>query len=530
MVYTDAEDLKPRLTDGSEIAFIDVREHGQYGAGHPFFIASIPYSRLELLVEILLPNKSINIVLMDNGDGVAEKAQSRLGDIGYTSIDILKGGAKAWVNAGFTLYEGVNLPSKTLGELIEHVADTPRVSAQQLMAMMEGDEDFILVDGRTPEEFRTMMIGNGICCPNAELGHRLPQLLSSDTTKVIVNCAGRTRSIIGAQGLINQGFDNPVFALENGTQGWELAGYEVIRGAADNLPHDLDEETLRASRKRAANLRQKFDIKQIDLATLLAWQQDDTRTTYAFDIRTKEEFIAGHLPKSRHAPGGQLVQSTDKRVSARGGRIVLVDDTGLRAANTAVWLQQMSHEVFVLNEDITTLDGLERGPTPEIHVAENLPQCCMSEVTEKAKNGAVLLDLNKAKDYRKGHIAGARWTIRPRLGKLDAGTGCDVILIAADRRVAELAAIDLGELGLKNLSYLAGDVKTWAEAGLEIVATSDLPADKDCIDYLFFTHDRHVGNLEAARGYLAWELALIDQLDEQERSFYQLDFYSSHSA
>jgi len=530
MKYIDAEDLKPRLTDGGEIAFIDVREHGQYGAGHPFFIASIPYSQLELLVEMMLPNKSINIVLMDNGDGVAEKAQKRLGEMGYSSVDIMKGGVAAWVDAGFTLYEGVNLPSKTLGELIEHVAGTPRITAQQLMAMMAGDEDFMLVDGRTPEEFRTMMIGNGICCPNAELGHRLPQLLSSNTTKIIVNCAGRTRSIIGAQGLINQGFDNPVFALENGTQGWELAGYEVTRGAADNLPHDLDEKTLGASQERAADLRQKFDIKQIDLATLVAWQGDDTRTTYVFDIRTKEEFIAGHLAKSRHAPGGQLVQSTDKRAGARGARIVLVDDTGLRAANTAVWLQQMSHEVYVLNENVTTQEGLERGLVPEKPIVENLPLCPASKVTKKLENGAILLDLNKAMDYRKGHIAGARWTIRPRLGEFDAGPDVEFILIAADRRVAELAAIDLGEMGAKNISFLAGDADTWAKAGLEIVATPDQPADKDCIDYLFFTHDRHVGNLEAARGYLAWELALIDQLDEQERSFYQLDFYSSRSA
>jgi len=292
MGYTNVENVKPRLTDGSEIAFIDVREYGQYGEGHPFFIVSIPYSQLELHAEQLIPNKSVNIVLMDDADGVAEKAETRLATMGYTAIDILQGGAKAWADAGHTLYQGVNLPSKTLGELVEHVAHTPRITAPQLMAMMEGDEDFILVDGRTPEEFRTMKIGNGICCPNAEMGHRLPQLLSSDKTKVIVNCAGRTRSIIGAQGLINQGFNNPVFALENGTQGWELAGYELTRDAADNLPHELNSKTLNASRTRAENIRQKFDIKQVDLATAKNWQEDSARTTYIFDIRTKEEFLA----------------------------------------------------------------------------------------------------------------------------------------------------------------------------------------------------------------------------------------------
>ncbi len=524
MAYKTAQEIKPLLNNGSEIAFIDVREHGQYGDGHPFFIVSIPYSQLELNVETLLPNKSVTIVLMDNADGIAEKAQARFYNMGYTSIDILSGGAKAWADAGYTLFEGVNLPSKTLGELVEHVADTPRVTAEQLMAMMEGNEDFILVDGRTPEEFRTMMIGNGICCPNAELGHRLPQLLASDTTKVIVNCAGRTRSIIGAQGLINQGFENPVFALENGTQGWELAGYELTRGASDNLPHDLDETTLSVSRRRAQSLRQKFDIKQIDLATLTQWHNDKDRTTYVFDIRTKQEFLSNHLPMSRHAPGGQLVQSTDKRVGTRGARIVLIDDTGLRAANSAIWLKQMGHEVYVLSEDVTKLDNLESGPKQERTVLEKLAYCRVSELMEKLANGAVLLDLNKAMDYRKGHIKGAKWTIRPRLSKLDARTDSEFILVATDRRIAELAATDLKELGANNLKYLAGDTETWAKSGLEIVSSPDQPPDEECIDYLFFTHDRHVGNLDAARGYLAWELGLIDQLDEQERSSYRLDF------
>ncbi len=524
MTYKNAEDIKPLLTNGSEIAFIDVREHGQYGAGHPFFIVSIPYSQLELRAEILLPNKSVHIVLMDGNDGVAEKAKARLGDMGYASIDIMKGGARAWADAGYTLYEGVNLPSKTLGELVEQVADTPRITAAQLMVMMQGDEDFILVDGRTPEEFRTMMIGNGICCPNGELGHRLPQLLSSDATKIIVNCAGRTRSIIGAQGLINQGFDNPVFALENGTQGWELEGYELTWGADDNLPHDLSEATLNTSRQRAAFLHQKFDIRQVDLATLAEWQNDNTRTTYVFDVRTNEEFLNGHLPASVHAPGGQLVQSTDTRVGARGARIVLIDDTGLRAANTAVWLRQMSHEVYVLNQDITTLDTLQCGAVSGKSLVERLINCRVSEVAERLENGAILLDLNKAMDYRKGHIKGARWTIRPRLNRLDAPTNSEFILSAADKRIAELVAIDLSELGVRKLSYLAGDIKTWARAGLEIVSTPDQPPDEECIDYLFFTHDRHVGNLEAARGYLTWELGLIDQLDEQEKSSYRLEF------
>lgn len=523
MTYRDIASVKPKLTDGSEIAFIDVREHGQYGEGHPFFVISIPYSKLEIEVEAFLPNFSINIVLLDNDCGTAEKAEARLTAMGYTSVDILKGGAPAWADAGHTLYQGVNLPSKTLGELVDHTANTPRITAQDLMAMMAGDEEFVLVDGRTPEEFRTMKIGKGICCPNAEMGHRLPQFLPSPTTKIIVNCAGRTRSIIGAQGLINQGFENPIFALENGTQGWELAGYSLTYGAADNLPHDLSEETIEASRSRARQVQQKFDVKTIDLTSLLNWRNYKDRTTYVFDVRTREEFVRGHLANSIHAPGGQLVQSTDKRIGARGARTVLIDDTGLRATNTAIWLHQMGHEVYVLSEDITTVDHLETGERPAKSIAETLTQCSVSEVAAKLKNGATLLDLNSGMEYRKAHIEGARWAIRPRLEQLNIAKIHEVILTAKDQNLAEITALDLREMGYNSLSYLGGNVEDWRQGGLEIAATPDQPGDKECIDYLFFVHDRHVGNLEAARGYLAWEIGLLDQLDEQERNFYNLN-------
>ena len=38
-------------------------------------------------------------------------------------------------------------------------------------------------------------------------------------TEIIIGCAGRTRSIIGTQNLINYGIKNSVKALENGTPG-----------------------------------------------------------------------------------------------------------------------------------------------------------------------------------------------------------------------------------------------------------------------------------------------------------------------
>jgi rhodanese-related sulfurtransferase len=73
-----------------------------------------------------------------------------------------------------------------------------------------------------------------------------------------------------------------------------------------------------------------------------------TRTVYRFDVRTPEDYAAGHLPGFASAPGGQLVQETDHHVPVRGARIVLADDDGVRATMSASWLAQMGWEVYVV--------------------------------------------------------------------------------------------------------------------------------------------------------------------------------------
>ena len=136
--------LKPQLTDGREIAFLDVREHGQYGEGHPFFSVPMPYSLLESRAAKLLPCRLTRIVLMDDGDGVADKAAARLGQLGYEELAVLEGGAPGWAAAGFTLYKGVNVPSKTFGELLEHACDTPRLTAEALQRMERDDPEIAI--------------------------------------------------------------------------------------------------------------------------------------------------------------------------------------------------------------------------------------------------------------------------------------------------------------------------------------------------------------------------------------------------
>jgi len=517
-----ARHLKPRLTAGGEIAFLDVREQGQYGEGHPFFATPLPYSWLEIGAPALLPRKAVPIVLLDDGDGVAEKAVGRLAELGYTDIAILEGGAPGWAAAGYTLFKGVNVPSKTFGEMVEHACDTPNISAEELKAKQQRGERFLLLDGRPVNEYRRMTIPGSTCCPNAELGHRLPLLLADEETPVIVNCAGRTRSIMGAQSLREIGIRNPVMALRNGTQGWLLAGYELEHGSSRLYPEAVPDAVMAKSRARAAALRARLDIPTISGRTLQNWRSDGERTLYVLDVRTAAEYEAGHLPGSLHAPGGQAVQATDQWVAVRGARIVLCDDTGLRAAMTAHWLRGMGHETCVLDLDVSRLDSAESG-MPETGVdALAPPEIASADAAAGLTGGSIaLLDVNTSMAYRAGHIEGARWAIRPRLDRLGLAPGTSVVLTAKDRRRARLAALDLAEMGIGPIRYLAGDRQAWTAAGIKIVDTPGDPPDADCIDFLFFVHDRH-NDMGHARAYLAWETNLIGQLDEQERGVFRL--------
>src|SRR5260370_28497899 len=230
-IHIDAPTLKAWLGHQREIALMAVSEHGQYGSGHPFFAVSLPYSRFELGLAALVPNPAVRLVICDVGNGVAARAGARAAAEGYHNLSILSGGKEAWRRSGYTLYAGVNVPSKTFGELIAHERQTPRISAEAVQAMQDGKENFVIVDGRPFAEFRKMSIPGGICCPNGDLALRIKEIAPDPATRIVVNCAGRTRSIIGAQTLLDLGVPNPVFALENGTQGWYLSGLELDTGA-----------------------------------------------------------------------------------------------------------------------------------------------------------------------------------------------------------------------------------------------------------------------------------------------------------
>ena len=349
---------------------------------------------------------------------------------------------------------------------------------------------------------------------------RFDDLVPDRETSVVINCAGRTRSIIGAQTLINFGVTNEIFALENGTQGWVLASRKLEHGADRYPPRNTTETALRQAQARAHAVSKRFSVPFITRDTLAEWLSDDARTVFLLDVRSREEYLAGHLTGSQHAPGGQLVQATDLWIGVRGARIVVCDDTEVRAICTAHWLKQMGWDVFVLQGGIGKVD-LRSVSCQESEFL--IPKIEASSLLRLVADEAVtILDLRESKAFEAAHIDGAQWTIRPLLETLAIPENKEVVLVADDQAVAELVARDLATRLTTPVRLLDGGIISWREAGGNIIESIPSLEPLARIDFVTFTAERHGGNKDHMRQYLEWEINLVNQLDAQERAVFTI--------
>ena len=514
----DVIELKTKLHLGGSIALLDVREAGECGEGRPLLAVNAPYSILETTVCELVPSLKCPIVTLADGpnDDRAERAAARLSACGYTDVAVLVGGLQAWANAGYGVFKGVNVPSKTFGELLEHEFDTPAIDASELEHMRHATNPPLILDGRTPAEFDRMSIPDGISCPNGELALRAATMAAPEQT-IVVNCAGRTRSIVGAQTLIDFGIPNKVVALRNGTIGWTLSGYELAHQSEARFPMSLPPDQKSAAQARASELAEQDGIACVSAVEVDAWLDADEECVFLLDVRTHEEYNAGHQNNVVHAPGGQLVQATDHWIAARGARVVLIDDEQVRAVMAARWLKCMGHNVFVLGANQTL------APRDKFSVAASLPtldELSPSTLAASVASASVsIVDLRSSAEFGRVHLQGASWGIRPRLSQLELKH--EVLLVAERSDVAAAAAIDLQAAGHRVVGWTVGVPQQWRAAGFAV--TEDAPlGDAQRIDYLFFVHDRHHGNAVAAQAYLDWEIGLIAQLDVDERALFRL--------
>ncbi|WP_416414314.1 rhodanese-like domain-containing protein [Pantoea sp. App145] len=498
--------IRQQLASGEEVAFIDIREAGEYGNGHALLAVNLPWSELEFRVGQLIPRLSTPIIVQDEvGDERAVTAAQRLQQLGYQDIRLAQGGVQGWQQAGYPLFHGVNVPSKAFSEWIEREAHTPTLNAETLAEWQQQNKPHLLLDGRTPEEFQQFHIPGAINCPNGELVSWVSAYAAKPALPIVITCAGRTRGIIGAQSLIDAGIRQPVLALAGGTQAWRIA----------HLPLTLNDNRAWRPGERVNDSGRSLHhpaIQQVD-----NWQpeKDASRTTYLFDVRSREEYLQGSWPGAVWVPAGQLIQTLDEHVGTRAARIVLFDPQHSRAQVAAWWLYQLGWDVSILTD--------AAGVQPPTAVVVALPalfppvaSLTASAAQAEYQPGDIILLADRSKNLAKPTLQGGYWVNRATLAQHVATLPKDRVLwvFARQSSLAWAVAWDLISRYALHAKVVQGDEDDWRAAGWQFAAQPLSLTEAERIDYLFWLHDRHSGNLQASADYLAWEAGLPAAVDE----------------
>ena len=530
--------VRAELLARREIALIDVREEDEFARSHPLWAANLALSRLELDAWSRIPRLETPVVIYGSDDGVdTHRAARRLRELGYTQVRMLSGGLAGWAAAGGELFIDVNVPSKAFGEWLERKRHTPSLPAPEVKALIDSGADIVILDARRFDEYQVMSIPGAVSVPGAELVLKVRDLAPDPKTRVIVNCAGRTRSIVGAQSLVNAGVPNPVAALRNGTIGWKLAGQALDRGAA-RRPARASDAAKAAARLDARAVADRAGVARIDAATLARWRLEP-RTTYLFDVRTPEEHAAGHLADFRAAPGGQLVQETDVHAPVRGARIVLVDhdgtavgsaDAGVRAEMTGSWLAQMGWEVALLEAGkaagLPHAVGRDDPPRPAAPDCASVDPRTLADWLAGGPEDVQVIDVSPSASYVKGHIPGAWFVLRSQLARALAAIPVSdrIVLTCATGVLAAWAAEDLkGLLGAAraaDVRVLEGGTDAWLAAGLPAEAGERRLASPR-IDRYRRPYEGVDVPASAMQAYLDWEFGLVAQLERDGTHFFE---------
>lgn len=512
--------LRTWLSGKRDVTLIDVREEDTFAEGHLLRACSLPLSRLELLAPNLLPRVSMEIVVYANTDALAHRAAKRLHAAGYQNVTTLEGGLSAWQSAGFPIYKGVHVPSKGFAEIIEHNAGTPFLQASDIARLRSARKDFVILDSRSHEEYRDNTIPSAINVPGAELVYRIRDIAPSEDTIIVVNCGGRTRSIIGAQSLINAGVANKIYSLKDGTMGWHLAGLELERGQHSTF-REPSPAALDFARKAASAVASRFNLKAITYAELITFRANaDRQTLYMFDVRSPDEYQSGHLDGFVNVPGGQLIQETDRWVASWQAHIVLADETCTRSIMTASWLSQLGYaNVFYLKDAVDPPSLTQAQSTADQHdisfPLEGPDPHAMTVEAAEAKmraGGCLVVDVGLSSNFGAGHLTGAWHAVRSRLiDNLQKLPEHNFLLVTSeDGMLARFAASELILAG-EQCAFLLGGTTRWAEAGRDLeIGLSRCLDEPD--DVYYVPRKRKKDQARYMKEYLDWEQGLLHQL------------------
>lgn len=500
-------------------ALIDVRERREFARGQIFGATHIPRGLLEFRIHQLVPVKDTILVLYDDDGRRALLAAHTLEEHGYSNVFCLEGGLNAWKEAGNQVVEGVNVPCKAFGERVAVREKLPQLPPEELKRWLD-DDGAIVIEVRPPEEvLKSGSIPGSINIQGVELPIKIFDL-AGNGKKIVVTCAGRTRGIIATQTLRLMGIER-VYNLRNGIMGWTLAGFELEQ----EIPQGPtpSEQSRAAAEAFAARLASEKEIPFVSVKELHALRQKTLRETlYLFDVRTLNEYKAGHIPGAISVPGGQAIQCADDFVAIRRGPIVLVSGNHIRATITAFWFIQMGFpHVYVLEGGINAWTGfalpIEKGllqplPLGFEPASEKASKMDASTFQNTLKNdpNTTIIDVDNSRCFSSGHIPGAHWIPRSwleeRIREVVLKNDIHIVATCRDDIGSTLAAAALMELGYEQVYVLLGGKNAWREAGFAF--------ESGLVGVVEEPEDIYQPPYERGRGdmmrYLEWEESLLN--------------------
>lgn len=517
-----SRELRNQLDSDAQIGVIDVREPQDFVDGHIPESTPVPRRKLEFSLPKVVPNREAVVVLCDDMGERAPLDAEWLSFLGYEDVRYLAGGMDAWVDEGLEIIEaidtvpatGSNVPSKDFGEKIQALEDIPQLTPEELDERLRTDgEDILVTDVRTPTEHSSATIPGSINVEGVDLARYIDILREDPDQPVVVHCAGRTRSIIGTATLRRLGFTN-VYELENGTMGWKLAGYELEEGAERHVTEmDKNDEYAEEIRDSAFDLLDEHDIPRLSHEEFRAVQTDKDETVYAIDVRTSDEYEAGHVPGTISIPGGQAIQTADEHIAVRNGTIVLISDQHVRASIVAFWFAEMGFpNVTILDEGVTgwmengreLVEGPDRNEPVGMDAVRGIVE--MIDPTTLSTLDATVIDIDYSENYSHQHVPGAKWVSRYDLERTIEGNRTFVdgplVLTCQHGEYAMYAAAAIEhELDHDEVYALDGGVEAWTNAGLSTESgTREMRFTPRDVVEAPYEQGRN-----AMRSYLEWE-------------------------
>ncbi len=369
----------------------------------------------------------------------------------------------------------------------------------------------VVLNSRPFDEYSRISIPTGINVPGAELVLRVRDMVPSPETTIVVNCAGRTRSIIGAQSLINAGVPNKVVALRNGTMGWHLAGLKVAKGESDRFPAVTESVSDGRGHRRKKSPTNSASRASISMRSRNFAPTKPARlicSTCAIRPNSKPAICPAPSPP----PAANWCRRPTLYAGTLGARIVVADDKQVRALMSASWLRQMGwQDVFVLDADASHFTETGNPPGRILGTPRRSGDRHRHSHHRRSRQRQHRRSVAEPV-YAKGHIPGAWFAIRGRLDHALPKIAMREILVltSEDGVLAALAVDEARGLTDTPVRFLKGGNAAWAAAGIPL--STDAKMADEALDAWLKPYERKGDPKAAMNEYLSWEVDLLERI------------------